>query len=45
MSAVDFLRSINMKVMVDLIKEAWDEIKDKTLRKSWEKSYHLIMKM
>ena len=26
-----------MKVVVDLIKEAWDEIKDKTLRKSWEK--------
>ena len=23
--------------MVDLVKEAWDEIKDKTLRKSWEK--------
>ena len=26
-----------MKVVVDLVKEAWDEIKDKTLRKSWEK--------
>ena len=26
-----------MKVMVDLVKEAWDEIKAETLRKSWEK--------
>ena len=36
-SIVDFLKSVNMKVVIDLIKEAWDEIKDKTLRKSWEK--------
>ena len=37
MSIVDFLKSINMRVVVDLIKEAWNEIKDKMLRKSWEK--------
>ena len=36
-SIVDFLKSINMKVVVDLVKEAWDEIKADTLRKSWEK--------
>ena len=36
-SIVDFLKSVNMKVVVDLVKEAWDEIKDKILRKSWEK--------
>ncbi len=26
-----------MKVVVDLVKEAWDEIKPEALRKSWEK--------
>ena len=26
-----------MKEVVDLVKEAWDEIKADTLRKSWEK--------
>lgn len=38
-------RILNMKVVVDLVEEAWDEIKAETLRKSWEKSYHLIIKM
>lgn len=33
-SVAEFLKSINMKVVVDLVKEAWDEIKAETLRKS-----------
>ena len=37
MSIVDFLKSVNMKVVVDLISEAWDEVKGETVRKSWEK--------
>ena len=36
-SIVDFLKSINMKVVVNLVKEVWDEIKAETLRKSWGK--------
>jgi len=36
MSVVDFLKSVNMKVMVDLVSEAWDEINRETIRKSWE---------
>ena len=37
MPIVDFLKSINMKVVVDLVSEAWDEINKETIRKSWEK--------
>ena len=37
MSIVDFLKSVNMKVVVDLISEAWDEVKGETVGKSWEK--------
>ena len=37
MPVVDFLKTIDMKVVVDLASEAWDEISPVTLRKSWQK--------
>jgi len=36
-SVVDFLKGINMKVVVDLIHQSWVEIEPTTLRKSWRK--------
>ncbi|XP_065903850.1 jerky protein homolog-like [Dysidea avara] len=37
MSIVDFLKSVNTKVVVDLISDAWDEVKGEAVKKSWEK--------
>lgn len=36
-SVLDFLKSINMKSVVKLVSEAWDEVKVDTFRKSWRK--------
>lgn len=36
-SIVDFLKEVNLEVVVDLTHEAWTEIKRETLRKSWRK--------
>ena len=36
-SLVDFLKSINMKKVTELITEAWKEVKAETIRKSWQK--------
>ena len=36
-SAVEFLKSINLKVVTDLVHESWTEISSSTLRKSWQK--------
>lgn len=32
-----FLKSVNMKDVVELIAESWNEIEASTLRKSWQK--------
>ena len=34
-SLIDFLKSLNMKIVTELIAESWGEIKESTLRKSW----------
>ena len=36
-SVVAFLKSINMKVVAETVAEVWDEAKQDTLRKSWQK--------
>ena len=36
-SVVDFLKGVNMKVVAEMAAEAWSEIKQDTLRKSWQK--------
>ena len=36
-SIIEFLKSVNMNVVVELVRESWDEIKASTLRKSWRK--------
>ena len=36
-SVVDFLKSVDMKVVADLIAESWDEIESSTIQKSWRK--------
>ena len=36
-SLIDFLKSLNMKIVTELIAESWGEIKESTLRKSWRK--------
>ena len=36
-SLIDFLKSVNMKVVSELIAESWSEIKPSTLHKSWGK--------
>ena len=36
-SVVDFLKGVNMKVVAEMTAEAWSEIKQDTLRKSWQK--------
>ena len=36
-SIIDFLKSVNMKVVVEMIAESWEEISASTLRKSWKK--------
>lgn len=34
---VNFLKSVNMKVVIDMVAESWDEIEPTTLQKSWRK--------
>ena len=36
-SIVEFIKGINLKVVVELIAESWQEITDVTLRRSWRK--------
>ena len=36
-SVVGFLKSLDMKVVADLIAESWDEIEPSTIQKSWRK--------
>ena len=36
-SVINFLKSVDMKVVVDLVAESWDEIEAATLSKSWRK--------
>lgn len=36
-SIVSFLKRVNMKVVVNLVAEAWGEISNETLRRSWQK--------
>ena len=36
-SIVDYLKGINLKVVVDLIHDSWTEISSRTLQKSWRK--------
>ena len=36
-SVVDFLKGVNTKVVAEMAAEAWSEIKQDTLRKSWQK--------
>ena len=36
-SLIEFLKSVNMSVVVEMVAESWDEIKASTLRKSWRK--------
>ena len=36
-SLINFLKLVNMKVVVDLVAESWDEIEASTLSKSWRK--------
>ena len=37
MSAIEFLKGINLKVVTDLVHESWTEVSSSTLRKSWRK--------
>ena len=32
-----FLKMINMKVVAEMVAEAWDQVKQDTLQKSWQK--------
>ena len=36
-SMVEFLKGVNMRVVVELVHESWNEITGETLRKSWRK--------
>ena len=36
-SLIDFLKSVNMTIVTELIAESWGEIKESTLGKSWRK--------
>ena len=36
-SVLNFLKSVGMKVAINLVAESWDEIKASTLSKSWRK--------
>ena len=36
-SIIDFLKTVDMKMVIELVAEAWDEISSSTLRRSWEK--------
>ena len=36
-SLINFLKSVNIKIVTELIAESWGEIKESTLRKSWRK--------
>ena len=37
-SIIDFLKTVDMKMVIELVAEAWDEISSSTLRRSWEKN-------
>ena len=34
---IGFLKSVTMKVVVDMIAEIWDEIEPSTIRRSWRR--------
>ena len=34
---MDFLKSVDMKVVADLVAESWDKIEPSTIQKSWRK--------
>lgn len=34
---MDFLKSVDIKVVADVIAESWDEIEPSTIQKSWRK--------
>ena len=36
-SLIDFLKSVNIKIVTELITESWGEIQKSTLHKSWRK--------
>ena len=36
-SLLDYIKSVNMSTVVQLVTESWDEIEPSTLRKSWQK--------
>ena len=36
-SIVDFIKGVNLRIVVDLVHEAWMEISKDTLRRSWQK--------
>uniref|UniRef100_A0A1X7UYL5 DDE-1 domain-containing protein n=1 Tax=Amphimedon queenslandica TaxID=400682 RepID=A0A1X7UYL5_AMPQE len=41
-SVSDFLKGVNLKVVVDLIHESWNEVTKETIRKSWNKILPII---
>ena len=41
-SIVDFLKGINLKIVIDLVYAAWAEICKDTLRKSWRKIIPIV---
>ena len=41
-SIIDYLKSINMKNVVEILAESWDEIQALTLRKSWRKILPIV---
>ena len=36
-SIVDFIKGVNLRIVVDLVHESWMEITKDTLRRSWQK--------
>ena len=40
-SLMTCFKTINMKVVAEMVAEAWDKVKQDTLRKSWQKSYSM----
>ena len=36
-SIVDFIKGVNLRIVVDLVHEAWMEISKDTLQRSWQK--------
>ena len=35
-SIIDFLKTVDMKMVIELVAEAWDEISSRTLQRSWK---------